>query len=313
MLDVNGIRVDKERVWSTRWQVRPLGKPGSFTAKFKAEQYIYTDDGLISRLNYNDVVPIQFVVVSNDHGLENTGDLAEDRKSKTGIGNYGAGTINLDVDRLTAQYKLFFNEPDINEFPVADLSRLFGDLNRPIFMSGCPENYCINIDVNKAASVELLLDLNGIDGYQLNSKDTLIEAELINGLNCLVWDGKDREGNVVNEANIQLEISFVAGVTHMPFYDVESNPSGLDISFVHPAAIAGPTEVYWDDRDIAGNTEFQGCVSNCHAWVGTSSSGIGNNNLINSWWLVKKDPIKSSVVIKPLALEIGEDKLICEG
>ncbi len=293
-------RIKKGRVWSKAWHILTLN---GFTddGALYAKQYIYTDDGIISRLDYNGVIPWQYILISNSTGVGATGDAISDRQS-----------IDSEFgDELLPQYKLFFDEPDTNVFKLADVDLLFGNLNKEIDVTGCPGNYCINVDVNRDANAQLLINMNGVDGYQENTSDVFFDVELKKGENCVKWDGKDGLGKNIKTAEIKVDIAFVAGITHMPMFDVEYNENGFHVEFIYPKSIAKEAEIYWDDSQINGKEEVQiGCKNACHDW---SEYNYGNERIINSWWYITKDPISSEVKVDTYTLKIEENKTICEG
>ena len=299
----NGGKIQPGRVWSRAWQIRALHGTLNINTSTKLDctQYIYTDDGIVSKLKYNGLQPFHYIIVSNDHGVTNTGNFLSDRRSRAG-----------DEKLLSPQYRLFFDVPDTTVFPLSDLTGIFGQLNSPITITGCPYDYCINIDVDKDAFAIVLLDINGIEGYQGGTQDVLLNVELKAGDNCVKWDGIDGLGNLVTEGIIRTEIKFAAGITHLPMYDVEFNEEGINVEFVYPTSIAGPTTIYWDDVNIPNGEDnsLTGCTFNCHTWTNLS---YGDQGIINSWWYITQKPTVSLINMTLVSVEIGPDKRICEG
>lgn len=291
----NANKIEKGRVWSKAWHI--FVKTG-FVGELQSQQYIYTDDGIISKLDYNGISPYQYILISNGFGAQNTGNFIDDRKS-----------INSTLgDELVPQYKLFFDVPDTTIFQLADLNLLFGDLNQPIYMTGCAGDYCINIDVNRKSVAKLLMDLDGVVGYQAGTEDVLMEVELDAGNNCVFWEGKDGLGNEITTADISIDIEFIAGVTHLPMFDVEFNQNGLVVDFLYPASIAGRADIYWDDVNTGGSVnDLVGCTNSCHIW----GNSYGDVKIINSWWYVSKSPITSAVTINPFSIDAGVDVALC--
>ncbi len=283
------------RVWSKAWNFYVIaGWNGSMYSK----QYIYTDDGIISELDYNGMNPFVFTLSSNSTGASNTGNIINDRKS-----------ITSRSPDIIPQYRLFFDIPDTTVYKLADIDQLFGKLNKDISVSGCPGNYCLNVDVNKNTNAKLVFDLNGVAGFQENSADLTMDVDLVSGDNCVNWDGLDGTGQVVNQADLVIDIEFVAGVTHLPKYDVEYNINGINVEFLYPTEIAGPAKIFWDDSNIGGTTNTDsGCESNCHAWT---SKSYGDIRIINSWWYITKPPIQSSVQISSTQLDAGPNVNAC--
>lgn len=250
------------RLWSKSWDLQC----NSATNQFKAKLYIYADDGIVTSINFNGMQPFGFVIAANDAGCTNTGTFATDRQSLSGNINY-------------PQYKVFLNDPDIDCFPTG----VYGNVNS-VSLSGCVgSNFCININVDKPGKTEILFELNGIAGYQANSTDRLITADLVAGNNCVTWDGKDGKGNIVTGGvNITTKVDYYNGLTHLPLFDVENNSKGYIVDLVRPT---GPRpSLFWDDSNVGGGTNFTGCNSaaGCHTW----NNNFGDGKTINTWWYV---------------------------
>jgi len=82
-------------------------------------------------------------------------------------------------------------------------------------------------------------------------------------------------------------VTYIAGLTNLPLYDVEGNSSGFTIGMVSPAGAA--PSVFWDDTNIPGgttNAAGSGCTSppGCHSWANSGGSGFGDLNTVNTWW-----------------------------
>ncbi|MBO9700559.1 MAG: gliding motility-associated C-terminal domain-containing protein [Sporocytophaga sp.] len=250
------------RLWSKSWDFQC----NSATNQFKAKLYIYADDGIVTSLDFNGMQPFGFVIAANNAGCTNTGTFATDRQSVSGNINY-------------PQYKVFLNDPDINCFPTG----VYGTVNS-VSLSGCVgSNFCIDINVDKPGKTEILFELNGTAGYQANTTDRLITADLVAGNNCVTWDGKDGKGNIVTGGvNITTKVDYYNGLTHLPLFDVENNTKGYIVDLVRPT---GPRpSLFWDDSKIGGGTNLTGCNSatGCHTWSGD----FGDAKTINTWWYV---------------------------
>lgn len=265
----NGTVIKSGRLWSQNWDINTKAGTNPFTAKM----YILSTDSIITSIDFNGMQPFGAAISANSTGLSNTGNLIADRASKVG-------------DYTLPEYKIFLNDPDNACFPTG----VFGNISAPTVVTGCdPANRCINITVNKAGKTEIVLDLNGVTGYQPNTVDRLIIADVVKGSNCVTWDSKDGLGNIITTADdIILEVNYLNGVTHLPLYDVEHNPDGYIVELVRPAG--GKPSLYWDDAAITtgtatdGKVNLTGCsnAAGCHRW-----RSRGNNNsaeTINTWW-----------------------------
>ncbi len=285
------------RLWSRTWQLTT----GSFTNTFQGNMYVYSDDSITTAVDFNGIQPFSFSISCNQTGCTNTGNIEFDRASR--VGNV-----------LYAQYKLFLNPPDSNSFPTGRL----GLLVEPINVTGCDSSdLCININVTKAAPALIFLDIDTIQGYQEGGRDRLIEAELSEGNNCIPWDYKDGEGNLLNNVTeVKIVLNYNLGITHLPIYDVENHRFGYKVSIVRP--VGDDPKVFWDDSAIPqGSSELAGCDDNsgCHEWpyfTLNSLQSFGESRTINTWWnaVSVEDSISFPIVS---AKVFTEDTLLCPG
>lgn len=191
-------------------------------------------------------------------------------------------------------------------------------------ISGCPPGpYKVRFNAPQPGDYYMVMDLDGVTGFQANGKDRFIELVSVNpGIVTYLWDGKDGLGNVV-PANTTFPIifSFRKGRINIPLYDVEMNINGFLVDGIAPTSRTKLT-LYWDDSQLSNigttcdgssntnnNTgigytnDIQGQVSPAHAWSGNGNSGfvipapsVGGNNsdaiqcndfgnarLINTW------------------------------
>ena len=299
------------RVWSQAWHLRIID--GWDVDTRGISQYIYTDDGVITKLNYNGMNPYQFVISANSTGVFDTGDLVEDRKSIT----------SQTGQELFSQYKLFYEEPDTTIFKVTDIDELFGDFTSNLDITGCGE-YQINVNVSKEIEAAILIERNGIPGYQRNTEDILIESLLNMGDNILPWDGRDGLGNIVRSGALTIEVVFRSGVTHLPMYDVEYNQDGFVVEYLYPDRTGSNTTfgVYWDDSNLDVNqVNLTNPCQNmgptgCHVWGEYNPPGVnnpfGNQTIINTWWFLSQDPITVNFDLNLPFLGITPDTIVCE-
>jgi len=266
----------KGRLWSKAWQFTVSGSFASsidmFQNEFNGKLYIYADDGVVTAIDFNGMQPYVFTLSANETGCFNTGNFLNDRKSVQGRNNY-------------PQYKIFLNDPDSVLYPTGILGYITG----PITIGGCfSDQIYITIPVNMPGNAELLLNINGMPGYQANTEDRILHSFLVTGNNIIVWDGLDGLGNPVNYgATFELIVNYYNGLTNLPLYDIEYSDKGFKVDIVRPAG-PKPT-VFWDDLNLPlGTLELNGCddTSGCHTWTFSTFSGFntGDENTINTWW-----------------------------
>ncbi|MFN6947116.1 MAG: hypothetical protein ACK4ND_19415, partial [Cytophagaceae bacterium] len=272
------------RLWSKNWDVNLEG----WTNEFKAIIYVYAKDSIVTSVNFNGMQPYSFNIAANSTGLFDTGDADFDRMSR--IGNYSR-----------PEYKLFLNDPDPACFP----SGSFGSLTQPTTVTGCdPNNRCINVYSDKVGDVEILLDLNGIEGYQTGTIDRIIRSTVVPGHNCITWDSRDGLGNYIPPGdNINLQVDYYNGLTHLALYDVEQHRNGYIIELVRPFPTTGIVRpaLFWDDSQITAGTADDGLVNltgcdngaavGCHRWRNRGDNSCPWRNgirecpeTINTWW-----------------------------
>lgn len=301
----NGTTPLKGRVWSYSWDINTKANGRPFTAKM----YILSKDSIITSIDFNGMQPFGAVITANSTGLSNTGNLIADRVSRVG-------------DYTLPEYKIFLNDPDPACYPTGS----FGMLTAPTVVTGCdPLNRCINITVNKAGKTELVLDLNGVAGYQQNTRDLLIIADVVAGQNCIPWNSKDGLGNnITNLTTIPLQVNYLNGVTHLPLFDVEANPDGYIVELIRPAGTK--PKLYWDDNNITAGTAIDnkvnltGCTNTtgCHRWTNRGNNTASET--INTWWYPNIVTDQLTFDLPPTVIDADirnaqgqlNDSLVCE-
>lgn len=293
------------RIWSYSWDINTKATTNPFTAKM----YIFSKDSIVTSIDFNGMQPFGAVITANSTGLSNTGNVIADRASQVG-------------DFTLPEYKIFLNDPDPTCYPTGS----FGTITAPTKVTGCdPANRCINITVNKPGQIEMVLDLNGTLGYQPNSTDLLIITPVVAGINCIPWNSKDGEGNVIiSITNIPLQVNYLNGVTHLPLYDVEANPDGYIVELIRPAGTQ--PSLYWDDTNITAGTAIDakvnltGCsnMSGCHKWKNRGNNAASET--INTWWYpnIVTDNLTFDLIDVQMDADIRNpigqlnDSLVCE-
>jgi gliding motility-associated-like protein len=278
---VNGTR-KPGRLFSQTWDINVNAANNPFICKM----YVYSTDGIVTGLDFNGIRPFGFTIACNPTGVANSGNTAVDRRSIAANSTY-------------ADYKIFLNDPDQCQYTTG----IFGDvLNKnAITVTGCDvNNRCINVIVDKAGGTELLLNFNGVAGYQFGTSDVLIKQTLVVGANCIPWNSRDGLGNLITPGtNLDMRLDYFNGITHLPLFDVENHPYGFKVSLVRPA---GPNPLlFWDDTGIAGGgSNLAGCATTattgCHGFgaivsgqpattvSSPTTTDWGDNKTINTWW-----------------------------
>lgn len=277
------------RIHCDKWAFNACS-PSLFTTRYNNDAnpliYAWSNDSCSVKISFEPGFrPIAFDVAVTSYGVVNTNNFSNDRKS-----------INSNLSpSFSNGYTLFVNEPDPNVYPPG-VNPSNPQLEKPIIV-GCSAPFKIRYTVHGAGDVRLLLDLNGVPGYQPGTSDLIIEQFNVSaGLNIALWNGLNGLGAPVpSGTSFKLVLTYLKGRFNVPIYDAEINKNGFDIETVSPV-LNSNVVLYWDDTNLpnvgvacadtvggadnqnnitgAGiNNTFIGSVSPAHAW-----SGDGNPN-----------------------------------
>jgi hypothetical protein len=254
----------------------------SALASSEASVFAYTTDQTILKISFQaGFNPIAFDLAVNLYGVTNTGNYANDRRS-----------INSAITPVLANgYPLFLNSPDPALYPIAAIPP------NPTFASpliiGCtPGNVQIRYTLPVDGDTRIVLDLNGVAGFQAGTADRIIEIfNQTAGFNVYNWDGLNGLGvPVTASSTFSLSLTSQKGRFNVPVYDAEINKNGLKVASVAPIAATNIT-LYWDDAAMttvgiacastttdnqnnvvnAGITNTVGTLSPAHAWSGNGN------------------------------------------
>ncbi|MCU0429872.1 MAG: gliding motility-associated C-terminal domain-containing protein [Cytophagaceae bacterium] len=255
---------------------------------FKGSFYVYSNDGIVTKINNSQIQPYWFSISCNATGVSNTGNPSVDRMSVNG-------------PQLYPSYEIFLNDPDIACYPTGT----FGRLNVNPSVSGCGANRCLNINVDKSGNIIILLDLGGLPNVFDDPMDRqiayFVTPAQVNTDICVPWDGLNGQGNpIVGGSNINIRVDFLNGITHLPLFDCEDNRNGFIITLERPA---GPApRVFWDDSNVLSGTATDGLTNSvngcaapsatigCHRWRNRGDNACPPcSETINSWWYANID------------------------
>ncbi|MDD3738056.1 MAG: hypothetical protein PHP31_02020, partial [Lentimicrobiaceae bacterium] len=266
------------RLWSKAWQVTNnttyANQPICMT-KF----YVYSDDGIVTSVDLNGLAGGVFSAYCNQWGVSNTGNWIQDRKS----------TPNWPAGGDLPQYKLFLNNPDINVYPTGTP----GTICNVSTNSNCDGSIDYLIRVTQPGTITLNID---VPPAGAGGEDVVLTGEVTGSPDCslvdtIKWNGLNGYNQPVSAGdNINTSVSYMHGLTNLPFWDMEANPWGIKVDIVRPLPTGSTIlPVYWDDTSIYGGTANidVGCVyptstyvTGCHSW----SRPFGDNRMINTWW-----------------------------
>jgi hypothetical protein len=209
---------------------------------YLGDMFTYTPDSVVCKVDFQPLFrPYAFNLAVNKYGITDNGNFTVDRMSV-----YSGGT----PPALANGYKIFLNQPDTSLFRNSPVPA------SPTFkiISGCPGFWVIGFEVQTTGDMQLLLDLNGVLGYQPGTTDRILYAYDVKPVyNTLFWDGRDGLGNIVSSGvNSNFYLTLLRGRTNVPLYDAEINSNGLAVQGILPQAMNA--RLYWCDSAISSAT-----------------------------------------------------------
>ncbi len=255
------------RIWSKQWC---FSVPGPM----KSTMYCLTTDSIITSVNFNRMVPMQFDMTCSSNGCFPPPALWDtSNRSRSWNHHY-------------AEYKLFLNDPDSIEYPTGTFGEILGDTVN--VTRGCNGTFTFRFRVGKPGKVMLNIETNLLPGIQ--PEDLTITRSVQTGfVNIITWNGMNGLGVPVPCGDsVAITIKYVNGLTNLALYDVESNGRGFIIELVRPPG--PPLATYWNDTLLVNNggrSQLDGCYANppdsgCHTW--TQALGLGALKTINTWY-----------------------------
>ncbi|WP_378188314.1 gliding motility-associated C-terminal domain-containing protein [Aquimarina sp. W85] len=234
------------RVFCQKWSFityDPATFTGSINFDFKGSFHAYTDDGAIIKVEFQPGFrPFGYQLAMNKYGVVNDDDAVNDFLTTRRSITYGTDP----QPTLAGGYPVFITAPDQNVFvpTTTTAPSLIGGVY------GCPGQYYVPFYLNEAGDVSILLNFNGVSGYQSGTEDVVLEAyELTQGNHVISWNGIDGLGNpVAGDTSTEVTLTNYRGRTNLPMNDAELNNNGLSISGVAP--LVGNLEIRWDDSGI---------------------------------------------------------------
>jgi large repetitive protein len=282
----NGNQEKKGRVYSQRW---------SFTAQdfenlFADEMELYavipsTISGVnsgnyIKQIDLGGIDPFSAIVYAGSTGAD-LGSVTD----TNGDGNIdfldARQSQNTDIGNI--EYNIFLQNPDVSLYPTTTLPTI--SISNAVFYcnnQGTGGEGTIFFNSNQTGFIAVLVDLNGVSGYQDGTEDIIIEQEVtVIGDQVLRWDGLDGNNDFVTSGTeITISGRFTSGPLHVPLFDVEENDAGINMLDVRPSTSFDL--IYWDDSALGGTganpqVELDGTNTGTHLWTD------GDTDLLNTW------------------------------
>ncbi len=260
------------RVFSKKWGLVAFNSSYQVAASISASPtfYPYTTTDILKLTFNSGFKPIAFDVIVNDYGVDNTVSFINGRNSKH---QGSTGPV------LPNGYRLFLNTPESTQYPTVADPGSPSLASNPI--SGCGP-YWVHYNMPAAGDARILLDLNGVAGYQPDSKDRVLEDFGVAAGNnkTIAWDGKDGLGNdVVSGTTVSIAATYLRGRINIPIYDAEVNAGGFVINTMLPV-FKSSNLFYWNDKNLTTTSGTNSSNDN------TTSGFVDNSYLgkaIRAW------------------------------
>lgn len=286
------------RIWGHQWGFysKDYVGAGAYSGVFKGKIYSYTSEGFVNKIDFSNsnFRGGSFTIGMNSTGPGTSGNLVLDRQS----------IYNQRV--VGHEFKLFVNDPDSLIYPTGDrtIPSITLDHSEFVPISCFATEVPIKFTITRPGKVEILIDFDGNGKYDEGSRDVILSVNGVAGINTIIWDKKDGQGNEITTADllaVVIKIRYELGIHHLSLADIEYLTKGFTVTPVRPIIAAGyVSKFYWDDTQIrnnAGNNvpyltgpqpnvvELEGATE--RKWdnfTDNSVTGFGNGNSINTWW-----------------------------
>ncbi|WP_205501584.1 T9SS type A sorting domain-containing protein [Rufibacter psychrotolerans] len=190
------------------------------------------------------------------------------------------------------EYANFVNNPDPEIWPSAEAPEFTVKINSSCNTSTNGGKSVFSLNTSEASTFIVLINLNGVDGYQAGTADVLLESTGAKGNRTVEWNGLNGLGQVVpNNTNLNYFFRNNSAPVHFPVWDAEANADGYRVEDVRPLAGSNYNGLlFWDDTNLptssfpAPQTELFGVASTggVHRW-GSASSIAGDLKTVNTW------------------------------
>ncbi|PSR51963.1 hypothetical protein AHMF7605_29070 [Adhaeribacter arboris] len=285
VIDANG---DEKpgRMRSKLWSFSAGGAENVFSKDFNMYPLIPSEDQpdryFVKKVELAGLSPQNFFrFVTNRFGSTTAGGTAvtERRKSQTSQTDY-------------PELFNFVNNPDptIWQSATAPTFSVILSFSCNTTTNGGKSVFALN--TSESGTFLVLINLNGVEGYQAGTADVLLESTGAKGTRTLEWNGLNGLGQVVAK-NTSLNFFFRnnSAPLHFPLWDAEANADGFRVQDVRPLVGSNYNGLlFWDDSNLptvafpTPQTELYGIVSTAgvHRW-GSATTTAGDLKTVNTW------------------------------
>ena len=300
--DIIDPRIAGGRLWSLFWEFNA----GSFaeSRSTDADLYVVADGGFIGtyfiwELDLNNFAGFGYSLRANDLGVT----------SPNALGDVVAGlsvpTANNTIVEKFPMYLGYpaksFPEPvggvDISNLSFVDDEGVDSGIS-PGSTSTVQDTGTFSFTTNLTTSgvYEIIVDTNspngtGPDGIY-GQGDVFLRGNALPGLNNVVWNGRDNNGDVLPQGAYTAKLSVRTGEFHFTAFDVETSggpgSTGLKMFRAQPNGASLPTTLYWDDHTVLNDTSIdafnqEGIYDGDHNWGTFTSRGLGDRAFIDTY------------------------------
>ncbi|AKQ44457.1 hypothetical protein TH63_00485 [Rufibacter radiotolerans] len=274
------------RMRSKLWSFSAGGTTNVFSKDFNMYPLIPSEDHankyFVKKIELAGIAPQNFFrFVTNRFGSSTAAgsSIADRRKSQTSQTDY-------------PELFNFVNNPDPALWPSADAPTFTVGVASSCNTSTNGGKSTFSLNTSESSTFIVLINLNGVAGYQPGSADVLLESTGAKGNRTVEWNGLNGLGQVVAK-NTTLNYFFRnnSSPVHFPVWDAEANADGFRVQDVRPLVGSNYDGLlFWDDSNLptssfpAPQTEFYGVSSSSgvHRW-GSASTTAGDLKTVNTW------------------------------
>ncbi|QHL88609.1 DUF11 domain-containing protein [Nibribacter ruber] len=288
---VDGSGVEKPgRMRSKLWSFSAGGTSNVFSKNFNMYPLIPSEDQanafFVKKIELAGIAPQNFFrFVTNKFGSTTAAGASytDRRKSQTSQTDY-------------PELFNFVNNPDISIWPSATAPEFTVGIASVCNTTTNGGKSIFTLNTTESSTFIVLINLNGVAGYQPGSADVLLESTGAKGTRTVEWNGLNGLGQAVAKGTtLNYFFRNNSAAVHFPVWDAESNVGGFRVEDVRPVAGTNYNGLlFWDDSNLptaafpSPQSELFGAASTtgAHTWTATSGSTTatgGDLKTVNTW------------------------------